>query len=90
MRIKLIEAMALARAVVSTSVGLEGIPVINGVHAAVAESADDFAAAAVRFYDDAELRTRTGLSARGLVMENFSRSAATEKLVTFYRQLLGQ
>ena len=74
MRIKLIEAMALARAVVSTSLGLEGIPVINGVHAAVAKSAEDFSDAAIRFYDDAEMRTRTGLSARRLVMENFSRS----------------
>lgn len=90
MRIKLIEAMALARAVVSTPVGLEGIPVINGVHAAVAESADDFVAAAVRFYDNAEMRIKTGLAAQGLVMENFSRSSATEKLVRFYRQLLGR
>jgi glycosyltransferase involved in cell wall biosynthesis len=85
MRIKLIEAMALARAVVSTSVGIEGIPAENGKHAAIADSAEAFAAAAIRMYDDAGLRERCGEAARQLVMENFDRAHATERLVGFYQ-----
>ena len=87
MRIKLIEAMALGRAVVATSVALEGIPAANGVHAAVAETAETFATAAIRMYDDAALRKKTGEAARQLVMENFERRSVTERLLDFYRQV---
>ena len=89
MRIKLIQAMALERAVVSTSIGLEGIPAVNGIHAAVAETADTFAAAAIRMYDDAAWRKNAGEAARQLVMERFDRRSVTGNLVDFYRQVQG-
>ena len=89
MRVKLVEAMALARAVVSTSIGLEGIPAVNGIHAAVAETAEAFAAAAIRMYDDAAWRGKIGQAARQLVMENFDRRSVTTKLIEFYRQVQG-
>ncbi len=87
MRIKLIEAMALGCAVVATSIALEGIPAANGIHAAVAETAEAFAAAAIRMYDDAAWRKKTGEAARQLVMENFERRSVTGKLLDFYRQV---
>ena len=89
MRIKLIEAMALGRAVVSTPLGLEGIPAVNGVHAAIAETADSFAAAAINLYDNADLRTKMGRAARQMVIDNFGRSSVTEKLTAFFRQIVG-
>lgn len=89
MRIKLVEAMALGRAVVSTPIGLEGIAAANGVHAAIAGSAEEFADAAIRLYDDAHLRARIGHAARQLVVENFSRPSVTSKLVAFYHDLRG-
>jgi len=75
------------RAVVSTAVGLEGIPVDDGVHATIADTPESFAAAAIRFYDDAEMRARTGRAARQFVLDNFNRSSITEKLVALYKQL---
>ena len=89
MRIKLIEAMALGRAVVSTPLGLEGIPAVNGVHAAIAETAHSFAAAAINLYDNADLRTKMGWAARQMVIDNFGRSSVTEKLTAFFRQIVG-
>lgn len=88
MRIKVIEAMAQSRPVISTPVGLEGVPVTDGVHAAVGETAEELALAAVRLCDDAMLRKRMGEAARQMVMQNFSRSAVTGQLVALYEQVL--
>ncbi len=89
MRIKLVEAMAMGRAVVTTSIGVEGIPVENGVHAAVADTAEAFAAAAIRMYDDEVWRRKIGQAAQQLVMENFDRRSVTRKLIEFYREVQG-
>jgi glycosyltransferase involved in cell wall biosynthesis len=89
MRVKLVEAMAMGRAVVSTSLGVEGIPVENGIHAAVADTAEAFAAAAIRMHDDEVWRIKIGRAAQQLVMENFDRRSATGKLIEFYRQVQG-
>ena len=50
-RLKLIEAMALGRPVVSTRLGAEGLPVRPGVHYVAAEKADEFVEALVRLAD---------------------------------------
>lgn len=42
MRAKILEAMALGRVVLTTTLGLEGIPAVNGEHVLVADHAEDF------------------------------------------------
>ena len=57
-RLKIFEAMAMECPVVSTSVGAEGLPVRDGEHLLLADSADDFArAAADLLLKPAEART---------------------------------
>ena len=65
---------------VSTSMGVEGIPVENGKHAAVADTVEAFAAAAIRMYDDEAWRRKIGQAAQQLVMENFDRRSVTTKI----------
>ncbi len=59
-RLKLLEAMATRRAIVSTPLGAEGYPVKPGVHLLLAESPDEFAGAVVRLLKDAPLRRQLG------------------------------
>lgn len=63
-RLKLIEAMAGAKAVVSTPLGAEGFPVVDGTHLLLAETPAGWSAAIRRLLDDAPLRQSLGQSAR--------------------------
>ena len=71
-RIKAFEAMAMGCPVVSTSIGVEGLPLEPGRHYLRADGAEDLAAALVRLLRDAELRLRISREARQYVEERFS------------------
>lgn len=57
-RIKILEAFALGVPVVSTTLGAEGLDVVDGTHLLIADSPDDFASACVRLAQDETLRTK--------------------------------
>jgi glycosyltransferase involved in cell wall biosynthesis len=63
-RLKLLEAAASGKAIVTTTVGMEGIELDPGVHLAVADEARGFADATVEFLTDVHLRERVGAMAR--------------------------
>jgi glycosyltransferase involved in cell wall biosynthesis len=64
-RVKIVEAMAAGRAIVSTSLGWEGLPHIEpGRHLLVADAPDAFAASAASLLADAGLRRRLASEAR--------------------------
>jgi glycosyltransferase involved in cell wall biosynthesis len=65
-RIKVLEAFAHGLPVVSTSLGVEGLDVIAGVHALVADNPDEFASACARVVIDESLRLALTSSARRL------------------------
>ena len=71
-RLKAFEAMALGCPVVSTSIGVEGLPVEPDRHYLRADSAPDFAATLVRLLREAGLRERLAHEARRHVEEGFS------------------
>ncbi len=74
-RLKIFEAMALGKAVVSTSVGAEGLPVAPGQHIVIADQPQRFAEAVVRLIRDDEARRRLEVEARRLVVERYDWSA---------------
>src|SRR5206468_4149588 len=63
-RLKIFEAMAMSRAVVSTSIGAEGLPVKSGEHVVVADGAELFAHEVVRLLRDIDRRRRLEAAAR--------------------------
>jgi glycosyltransferase involved in cell wall biosynthesis len=71
-RIKVFEAMAMGCPVVSTSIGVEGLPLEAGRHYLLADTAPDFAAAVVRLLRDRGLRETMAQEARRYVEEHFS------------------
>src|SRR6202161_1551368 len=71
-RLKIFEAMAMGKAVVSTSVGAEGLPVQAGENILLADTPDDFARSVMSLLRDSNQRKRLGTSAKALVEERYS------------------
>jgi len=79
-RLKIFEAMAMAKAVVSTGVGAEGLPVEDGRHLMLADEPNTFARAVVRLLRDVNRRRELEAAARALVIENYDWSAVAGEL----------
>src|SRR5262249_53125592 len=71
MRGKVLEALAMGRPVVTTSVGAEGLGAVSGRDVLVADGADGFAGAVRRVLDDPGLGVRLGAAGRALVAARF-------------------
>lgn len=71
-RIKIFEAMAMRKPVVSTALGAEGLAVVNGRHAVIADAPGAFADAIVGLFEDSDRRMRLATCAHQLVVENYS------------------
>lgn len=71
-RLKILEAFAMGKAVVSTSIGCEGLAITPGKHLLIADRPEDFAQAVIKLLNDPELRTRLGNAGRVLVEEEYS------------------
>jgi glycosyltransferase involved in cell wall biosynthesis len=78
-RIKIFEAMAMARPVVSTPLGAEGLKVRAGDEIVLAESAEQFAGAVSRLLADRDLRKSIGQAARRVVCRHFSAEAVARQ-----------
>jgi glycosyltransferase involved in cell wall biosynthesis len=70
-RIKIFEAMAMGKAVVSTTLGAEGLPVRHGDNIILADDPADFARQVVALLADPARREKLGRAARKLVEENY-------------------
>ena len=74
-RLKIFEAMGMAKAVVSTTIGAEGLPVADGTHVLIADDPAAFADAVVRLIRDERQRESIEQAARRLVVEHYDWSA---------------
>lgn len=70
-RLKIFEAMAMGKAIVSTQIGAEGLPVVPGKHLLIENDPQDFAAAVVKLLDQISLRRQLGEAARSLVESRY-------------------
>jgi sugar transferase (PEP-CTERM/EpsH1 system associated) len=77
-RLKIFEAMAMGKAVVSTTVGAEGLPVTSGQNVVIADEPARFAQAVIDLIRDAEARRRIETAARRLVIERYDWSAVAQ------------
>lgn len=79
-RLKIFEAMAMAKAVVSTKIGAEGLPITHDEHVWIADGPQEFARAVVTLLRDADLQRRLADAARALVLERYDWSAVAGQL----------
>ena len=70
-RIKAFEAMAMGVPVVSTAIGIEGLPVEAGAHYLLGDDDEEFAEQVVSLLRDGSLRAKLSVDARRLVREQF-------------------
>lgn len=87
-RLKVLEAMALGKAIVTTRIGSEGIDLEDGVHARFADTPDGFAAAVLELLDDAAAVDRLGHAARRRAEERYGWEAIGAGLRGFYDAVL--
>jgi len=87
-RLKILEAMALGRAVVSTTIGCAGIEVHHGVHLLVADAPQQFADCVVQLLDDDGLRAELIGNARRLVEQRYDWPTIGGRLASLHREIL--
>jgi polysaccharide biosynthesis protein PslH len=79
-RFKILEAWAAGRAVVSTTIGAEGLGTVDGEHLLLADTPERFAEAVSGLLDSADLRGRLGRAGRCLCEERFTWESAWASL----------
>ena len=87
-RLKIVEAMAMGKAIVSTTLGAEGIEAVPGRDILIEDQPVAFAAAVNRLLAEPSQAARIGESARQLAVNRYAWSAAAEALEGFYRRIL--
>jgi glycosyltransferase involved in cell wall biosynthesis len=87
-RLKIVEGMAMGKAIVSTTLGAEGIEAVPGRDILIGDQPAAFADAVNRLLSEPGLAARIGRSARQLAVERYAWSAAARTLESFYRQIL--
>jgi len=88
MRLKILQAMAMGRPVVSTSMGAEGIRATNGQAILLADEADTFAEHIVRLMTSSKFRVHIGDNARKVASDLYSWSRIVNLLETIYTQTM--
>jgi sugar transferase (PEP-CTERM/EpsH1 system associated) len=87
-RFKLLEAMALGRPVVSTTIGAEGFDVRSGRELLLADTPADFAGAVLQLLADARLAGQLARSGRAFVEAHYDWSAIIPRLEALHTQLV--
>jgi sugar transferase (PEP-CTERM/EpsH1 system associated) len=83
-RLKIMEAMALGKAIVSTSLGCEGYPVTSGRELVIADTPQDFARCVVELLGDGQRREELGHAGRRFVEERYDWRAIIPRLERVY------
>jgi glycosyltransferase involved in cell wall biosynthesis len=86
--IKVMEAMACGRAIVSTPTGCAGLDLVDGRDLLIRSDDDGFAAAVCGLLADPELRKMIAVQARRTVEARFSWTAIADTAYESYRRLL--
>lgn len=87
-RLKILEAWAMGKAVVSTSVGAEGLPAVHGVNVMLADAAGAFAQDVTQLLDNEPATNRLGAEGRNVVEEHFAWERVAESLLAAYSETL--
>lgn len=86
-RLKVLEALAMAKPVVSTTVGCEGIDVSHGEHLLIADAPAAFAAAVTSLLEDPAEAAALGRRGRAMVESRYGWERSVAELERFHRSL---
>ena len=88
MRVKVLEALAAGKAVVASSLAVEGLEVSDGQEVLIADSDDEFSAAVLSLLTDPERRAELAGQARTWALANLGWENAVEAYESLYESLL--
>jgi sugar transferase (PEP-CTERM/EpsH1 system associated) len=83
-RLKILEAFAMGKAVISTAVGAEGIPATHGHEILIADDAQSFANQVARVITDSSLRNRIARTGLELARSKFDWQSIQQTLLDIY------
>lgn len=87
-RLKIFEALSMGKAVVSTSIGAEGLPLMHEQHYLRADTPVEFSRAVVSLLGDPARRRALGAAGRELVHANYSWGSVSRNFEEFCQQAL--
>jgi polysaccharide biosynthesis protein PslH len=87
-RLKILDALAMGKPVITTSVGCEGLRVAHGAELLVADDAESFARETVRVLRNASLASQLGRAGRECVMRHYQWSDAARLMEKAYAQAI--
>lgn len=86
MRVKILNSMSQAMPIVTTSIGCEGIDVMDGCHLFVADTPEKFAKATLQILEDRALAIQLGQNGRKLVLSRYDYRSACQAYEDVYRR----
>jgi glycosyltransferase involved in cell wall biosynthesis len=89
-RLKILDAWAMGKAVVSTSIGCEGLDAVDGENILIRDTPDAFADAVLQVLKDERLRAHLERHARNTAVATYSWNAVGGTIRSAYDQLLGR
>jgi len=89
MKGKVLEAMAMAKPVVTTSIGAQGAEVAPGEHLLIGDTPAQLADAVDRLFTKPDLRKRLAEAGQELVRREYDWSRAADEMDRLYRRILG-
>lgn len=89
-RIKIVEAMALGKVVITTTTGAEGLDVVDGRHLFIADTPEAFAAVIDKCIATPDICSIIGENARDFISVYHNNSIITETMLDFYNNLLAE
>jgi sugar transferase (PEP-CTERM/EpsH1 system associated) len=87
-RLKILEALGMGKAVVSTAVGCEGLAVRHGEHLLIADDPAEFAAHVARLCADPDMATELGARGRAVAIERYGWSGIATALDRFHDEIV--
>ena len=87
-RVKIIEAMALGKVIITTNIGLEGINAKNGENILIADFSNEFVEVISKYLNDKNLLKIISDNAKKFAYENYNNTDIIKKLLSLYNTLL--
>lgn len=86
-KLKLLDAMAMGKAIVTTTIGAEGLEVIHKKHILIADNSISFVSKILMLFENSELRIYLGNNSRELVKNEYSWYVIGKKLNVLYQKI---
>lgn len=87
-KLKILDALAMEKAIVAHPLACEGIDVVDGVHVLFAETTEEYLEKIQLLFGDASLRKKMGQNGRKLVSEKYSYEGIGKKLADTFSSII--